>query len=420
LQYKALRGFKDILPDQMSAWRRLEEEAKRVFGLYGYREIRIPILESMELFTRGIGEATDIVSKEMYTFKDRRGTHVAMRPEATASILRAFIEQKLYTESPVNKVYTMGPMFRYERPQKGRRRQFHQIDVEIIGDPGPRSDAELISMIMQLFSSLGLNDLELHINSLGCPNDRGPFRTELKTYLKDYTSQLCPDCRERMKTNPLRVFDCKVERCIEIMKDAPTMLDSLCDECAGHFHSLEGHLKQLGLEYIVNSHLMRGLDYYTRTTFEVQTRELGAQSAIAGGGRYDNLMKDFGGPDIPAIGFAIGEERVVELLEERAEVSQHGPDIFLAALGEEAEDKAFVWMQELRKRGLWCEMEYQSSGLKAQMRHADRLNARKVLIVGDDELARGMGIIRDMSAKEQIEVPLDTMVEELVTMKEQH
>jgi histidyl-tRNA synthetase len=418
LQYKAVRGFKDILPDEMGAWKKLEEEAKRVFGLYGYREIRTPILESTELFARGIGEATDIVSKEMYTFQDRRGSHVAMRPEATASILRAFIEHKLYTESSVHKVYTMGPMFRYERPQKGRRRQFHQIDVEIIGDPGPRSDAELISMIMQLFSSLGLDDLELHINSLGCPNDRGPFRTALKAYLKDYTSQLCPDCRERMKTNPLRVFDCKVERCIEIMKDAPTMLDFLCDECAGHFHSLEGRLEQLGLEYIVNSHLMRGLDYYTRTTFEVQTRELGAQSAIAGGGRYDNLMKDFGGPDTPAIGFAIGEERVVELLEGRTGVSEQGPDIFLAALGKEAEDKAFAWMQELRKRGLWCEMEYQSSGLKAQMRHADRLNAGRVLIVGDDELARGIGIMRDMSTKEQIEVPLDRVVDELATMKE--
>jgi histidyl-tRNA synthetase len=418
LQYKAVRGFKDILPDEMGAWKKLEEEAKRVFGLYGYREIRTPILESTELFARGIGEATDIVSKEMYTFQDRRGSHVAMRPEATASILRAFIEHKLYTESSVHKVYTMGPMFRYERPQKGRRRQFHQIDAEIIGDPGARSDAELISMIMQLFSSLGLDDLELHINSLGCPNDRGPFRTALKAYLKDYTSQLCPDCRERMKTNPLRVFDCKVERCIEIMKDAPTMLDFLCDECAGHFHSLEGRLEQLGLEYIVNSHLMRGLDYYTRTTFEVQTRELGAQSAIAGGGRYDNLMKDFGGPDTPAIGFAIGEERVVELLEGRTGVSEQGPDIFLAALGKEAEDKAFAWMQELRKRGLWCEMEYQSSGLKAQMRHADRLNAGRVLIVGDDELARGIGIMRDMSTKEQIEVPLDRVVDELATMKE--
>jgi histidyl-tRNA synthetase len=419
LQYKAIRGFKDILPDQIGTWIKIEEEAKRVFGLYGYREIRIPILESTDLFTRGIGGATDIVSKEMYTFQDRRGNNVAMRPEATASIMRAFIEHNLYKESSVHKVYTIGPMFRYERPQKGRRRQFHQIDVEIIGDPGPRSDAELISMIMQLFSSLELNDLELHINSLGCPNDRGRFRTELKAYLKDYTSQLCPDCRERMETNPLRVFDCKVERCIEIMKGAPTMLEFLCDECTAHFNSLKRYIEQLGMKYVVDSHLMRGLDYYTRTTFEVQTRELGAQSAIAGGGRYDKLMMDFGGPETPAIGFAIGEERVVELLQESIGPHEPGPDIFMAVLGREAEDKAFVWMQEMRKKGIWCEMEYQSLGLKAQMRHADRLNASRVLIVGDDELAKGVGIVRDMSTKEQKEVSLNSLVDEIAEMKEQ-
>jgi len=416
LQYKAVRGFKDILPDQVGTWTRFEQEAKRIFGLFGYREIRIPILESMELFARGIGEDTDIVSKEMYTFRDRRGNHLAMRPEATASILRAFIEHKLYKGSPVHKLYTMGPMFRYERPQKGRRRQFHQIDVEIIGDPGPRSDSELIYMIMQLFSSLGLDDLELHINSLGCPTDRGPFRSKLKDYLKDYTSQLCPDCQERMETNPLRVFDCKVDRCIEIMKDAPTMLDFLCEDCAQHFKQLEDYLTQLGMDYVVNSHLMRGLDYYTRTTFEVQTPELGAQNAIAGGGRYDNLMADFDGPATPAIGFAIGQERVIELLEGREEAGEQGPDLFVAALGTDAEDRAFVWLQEMRKKGIWCEMDYRSSGLKAQMRHADRLHAKRVLIVGDDELAKGSGILRDMSTKEQREVPLDTVVDEIARL----
>jgi len=418
LRYRAVRGFKDILPDQMEPWRRLEEAARRVFELFGYREIRIPILENMELFARGIGEQTDIVSKEMYTFRDRKGNQLAMRPEATASILRAFIEHKLYTQYSANKVYAIGPMFRYERPQKGRSRQFHQIDAEIIGDPGPRSDSELIAMIMELFSSLGLDDLELHINSLGCPKGREPFRTELTSYLKQYKLQLCPDCQERMETNPLRVFDCKVERCIEIMQDAPTMLDFLCDECTEHFNSLKRYLEQLGMEYVVNAHLMRGLDYYTRTTFEIRTPELGAQNAIAGGGRYDNLMKDFGGPDTPAIGFAIGQERVVELLEEHVQGARQGPDVFLAALGTKAENRAFIWMQELRKQGIWCEMEYRSSGLKAQMRHADRLKAEKVLIVGDDELNRGMCVVRDMSTKEQVDVPLDALVDELAKTKE--
>jgi histidyl-tRNA synthetase len=420
LHYKAVKGFKDILPHEVGTWSRIESEAKRIFECFGYKEIRIPVLESAELFARGIGQDTDIVSKEMYTFQDRKGNYVAMRPEATASILRAFIEHKLYEDSPVHKVFTIGPMFRYERPQKGRRRQFHQIDVEIIGDPGPRSDSELIYMIMYYFSSLGLDDLSLHINSLGCIKGRGIFRSELRGYLEHYISQLCPECQVRMETNPLRVFDCKVERCIKIMKDAPTMLDFLCDECIGHFDSIKANLRDLGMEFVVNSHLMRGLDYYTRTTFEVQTQELGAQNAVAGGGRYDNLMKEFGGPDIPSIGFAIGEERIVELLEEHFTGEEAGPDLFIAALGKEAEDKAFIWLQELRKGGLRCEMEYQSFGLKTQMRHADRLKARKVLIVGEDELAKGRGILRDMFSKEQTEVLLDRVVEELLRLKERH
>ncbi len=418
MQYKAVRGFKDILPSQVGTWNRIEAEAKRIFRLFGYSEIRIPMLEKAELFARGIGQDTDIVSKEMYTLTDRKGTQLAMRPEATASILRAYIENKLYDGSPVLKLYTIGPMFRYERPQKGRRRQFHQIDVEIIGDPGPRSDSELIYMIMHFFSALGLHDLVLLINSLGCTECRGPFRAELRSYLKKHDAELCPECQVRMQTNPLRVFDCKVEGCNQVMKDAPSMLDFLCKECNRHFAGLKAYLGQLNVDFGVNSHLMRGLDYYTRTTFEVQTRELGAQNAVAGGGRYDLLMKELGGPNSPAIGFAIGEERVVEFIEEQGRLRQEGPDLFIAPLGEEAETKAFLWLQELRKAGLACEMEYRSLGLKAQMRHADRLGARRVLIVGEDELNKGSGILRDMSTKEQVEVSLDDVVKEIVRMKE--
>ena len=414
MEYKAVKGFKDILPYQVGAWNRIESEAKRIFELFGFNEIRIPVIEKAELFARGIGQDTDIVSKEMYTLKDRKGTLLAMRPEATASVIRAYIEHKLYNVYQVQKLFTIGPMFRYERPQKGRRRQFHQINVEIIGDPGPRSDSELICMIMYFFSSLGFNDLILNVNSLGCLECRGPFRTELKGYLTRYFSHLCPDCQIRMETNPLRVFDCKVETCNQIIKDAPSMLDFLCNECAHHFDSVRSYLKELKLDFVVNSHLMRGLDYYTRTTFEVQTKELGAQNAVAGGGRYDNLMKEFSGPDSPAIGFAIGVERVVELLEENAVQREEKLDIFLAPLGREAEDKAFIWLQELRKRGLKCEMEYRSLGLKAQMRHADRHGARKVLIVGENELIKGTGIVRDMISKEQIEIPLDNVVDELI------
>ncbi len=414
MQYKAVKGFKDILPHQVGTWNRIESEAKRVFELFGFNEIRIPVIEKAELFARGIGQDTDIVSKEMYTLKDRKGNSLAMRPEATASVMRAYIEHKLYNLNPVQKLFSIGPMFRYERPQKGRKRQFHQINVEIIGDPGPRSDSELIFMIMYFFSSLGLNDLTLNVNSLGCLKCRQPFRAELKAYLNRYYADLCPDCQIRMETNPLRVFDCKVETCKQIVQGAPPILDFLCNDCANHFDSVRLYLKQLGLDFVVNSHLMRGLDYYTRTTFEVQTKHSGAQNAIAGGGRYDNLMKEFGGPDNPAIGFAIGVERVVELLEKNAAQKEAGPDIFLAPLGKEAEEKAFIWLQELRKGGLKCDMEYRSLGLKAQMRHADRLNARKVLIVGGDELSKGKGIVRDMISKEQIEIPLDNIVDELI------
>ena len=419
MQYKAVKGFKDILPSQVETWNRVESEGKRIFELFGYQEIRVPVLEKAELFARGIGEDTDIVSKEMYTLTDRRGAQLAMRPEATASILRAYIENKLYTDTPAHKLFTIGPMFRYERPQKGRRRQFHQIDVEIIGDPGPRSDSELMFMIMHFFTCLGLVELILHVNSLGCMKCRAPFRAELKRYLQEHVEQLCPDCQARMETNPLRVFDCKVERCIQVMKDAPTMLDFLCGDCRDHFDAVMIYLRELSVDFVVNSHLMRGLDYYTRTTFEVQTRELGAQNAVAGGGRYDLLMKELGGPDSPAIGFAIGEERVVELLEEQGRVEADGPDIFLAPLGREAEDKAFMWLQELRKAGLRCEMDYRSSGLKAQMKHGDRLGARKVLIVGQDELAKGKGILRDMFTKSQMEISLEDPVKEIIRLKEE-
>jgi len=414
LQYSAVKGFKDILPDQVCVWNRIESEAKRVFELFGFREIRIPILEKADLFIRGIGQETDVVSKEMYTFQDRKGNYLAMRPEATASVLRAYIENKLFEGSAIQKLFTIGPMFRYERPQKGRRRQFHQINAEIIGDPGPRIDSELVYMIMLFFSSLGINDISLNINSLGCPVCREPFRIKLKDFLKDHYDELCPDCQRRMDTNPLRVFDCKVKSCNEVMEDAPVMLDFLCDNCSSHFNKLMTDLKGLNVDFVINSHLMRGLDYYARTTFEVQTKRLGAQNAIAGGGRYDGLIKELGGPDNPAIGFAIGMERVVEILNEDGLQKGDNIDIFMIPLGREAEDRTFIWVQRLREAGIKCDMEYKSLGLKAQMRHADRLNAKQVFIVGDDELVKGKGILRDMTTKEQFEIPLTDPVNEIM------
>ena len=410
MEFATIKGFKDILPDEAVIWQRLESEARRILRLFGFKEIKPPLLERTELFSRSIGQETDIVSKEMYSLKDSKGRGMTLRPEATASVVRAYIQHRLYQQNPIQKLFTMGPMFRHERPQKGRFRQFHQINAEIFGDPGPRSDADIIILAMSLFEAIGLSGLSLSINSLGCPECRVGFRAELKNYLLMKTDTLCADCRRRAETNPLRVFDCKVEKCKGLVTGAPSILDSLCSACEEHFESLQGYLEGSQIPFALDHRLVRGLDYYNRTTFEIQTDRLGAQNAVAGGGRYDGLTRLLGGPDHPAIGFAVGVERVVALLEENAPREVGRPDIFLAALGETAQKTCFRWTVELRKAGLWVEMDYGSAGLKSQMKKADRLGVHKVLIVGEDELAKGKGILRDMETKVQEEVDLENLV----------
>jgi len=413
LEITAIKGFKDILPEEAMIWQRVESEARGVFRAFGFREIKTPLLESTDLFTRSIGQDTDIVSKEMYTLTDSKGRGLTLRPEATASVVRAYIQHRLYQDNPVQKLFTVGPMFRHERPQKGRFRQFHQINAEIFGDPGPRSDADIINMAMQLFESLGLTDLALNLNSLGCPICRAGFRKDLTNYLVKRSDPLCPDCRRRAEVNPLRVFDCKVEGCRDVVSDAPSILDYICNDCKGHFIKLQEYLEDFKISFILNNRLMRGLDYYSRTTFEIQTLRLGAQNAVAGGGRYDGLVKQLGGPDHPGIGFAIGVERLVALLDEINAIDNDTPELFIAWIGEKAEDKVFKWVNELRRSGLWIEMEYGSKGLKAQMKKADRLEAKRTLIIGDDEIAAGKGILRDMETKAQLEVVLGNVVESL-------
>ncbi len=410
MEFATIKGFKDILPDEAVIWQRLESEARRILRLFGFKEIKPPLLERTELFSRSIGQETDIVSKEMYSLKDSKGRGMTLRPEATASVVRAYIQHRLYQQNPIQKLFTMGPMFRHERPQKGRFRQFHQINAEIFGDPGPRSDADIIILAMSLFEAIGLSGLSLSINSLGCPECRVGFRAELKNYLLMKTDALCADCRRRAETNPLRVFDCKVEKCKGLVTGAPSILDSLCGACEEHFESLQGYLEGSNIPFALDHRLVRGLDYYNRTTFEIQTDRLGAQNAVAGGGRYDGLTRLLGGPDHPAIGFAVGVERVVALLEENAPREVGRPDIFLAALGETAQKACFRWTVELRKAGLWVEMDYGSGGLKSQMKKADRLGAHKVLMVGEDELAKGKGTLRDMESKVQKEVDLENLV----------
>jgi len=416
LEFTSIKGFRDILPEEIGTWQRLESEARNVFRSFGFKEISPPLLEWTELFSRSIGLDTDIVSKEMYSFTDSKGRGLTLRPEATASVIRAYIQHRLYQQQSVPKLFTIGPMFRHERPQKGRFRQFHQINAEILGDPGPRSDADLIMMAMYLFEVIGISELSLHLNSLGCPDCRVGFREELKKYLVQRTADLCTDCQRRADTNPLRVFDCKVKTCNNVVEGAPSILAYICEDCQDHFRSLQGYLESSDIPFILNHRLVRGLDYYTRTTFEIQTERLGSQNAVIGGGRYDGLVKQLGGPDHPGIGFAIGIERLVTLMDEAKEPEMAVPDLFIAGLGETAERKAFNWVNELRRSGIWVEMEYASKGLKAQMKKAGRLGAKKVFIVGDDELVSGKGILRDMGTKVQQEVALDNLVDNLKKM----
>ncbi len=409
---KGIRGFKDILPGEVEKWQFVEEEARRLFGLFGFSELRIPLLERTELFARGIGASSDIVGKEMYTFPDRDGDSLTLRPEATTSIVRAYLEHNLYLKEPVGKYYFIGPMFRYERPQKGRYRQFHQIDAEFLGVQEPEADAEILVMLMRYLTGLGLKKVSLQINSLGCPDCRLPYKAEIQKFLRTKSEGLCEDCQRRLETNPLRVFDCKQTTCRALLATAPVILDFLCADCRRHFERVKTLLNGLELAYSVNPRMVRGLDYYTRTAFEVVTGELGAQNAVCGGGRYDGLAEEIGGPPIPAIGFAIGMERLVMLLGEERNYSRY-PDVFVAALGEEAQRRAFILLQDLRDAGIWAEADYGGKSLKSQMRRADKMKSSYVIILGEEELKKGHAVLRDMATKGQEEIEWGEIVRTL-------
>ena len=408
-----IRGFKDILPGEVELWQKIEQEARALFESFGFREIRIPIMEKTELFKRSIGEDTDIVEKEMYTFADRGGDMVTLRPEATASIVRAYIQHKLYAPDPVQRLFMIGPMFRRERPQKGRYRQFYQIDAEIFGVASPLADAQLIFLLATLLNRLQAKNVEAHVNSLGCPVCRPGFRDALQGMLAAVSDRLCEDCRRRKDRNPLRVLDCKVPGCREALTEAPSIIDHLCGDCRRDFDELQAALKALGVPYIVDKRLVRGLDYYTRATFEIQTGELGAQSAVAGGGRYDKLVKELGGPDLPATGFAIGFDRLAEIVGLQAGDYLLRPDVFIAALGSRSRPLAFEWCCRLGREGVRVEMEFGEKSLKSLMKCADRLKAALVLMVGDKELDEQAAVLRDMQTKEQTAVPFDRVVDTL-------
>lgn len=404
----SIKGVKDILPDEIGRWQTIEAAARRLSGVYGFREIRVPIFEFTELFARSIGASTDIVEKEMYTFEDRDGRLLTLRPEGTAGVVRAYIEHNLSTSPILQKYFYLGPMFRHERPQAGRLRQFHQFGVESFGSASPLADVEVVSLLWRFLTDLQLPGLTLEMNSLGDQADRTSYRALLIDFLHDRTDALCQNCQRRMETNPLRVLDCKVPACRTATEDAPKITDSLSATSRAHFDQVQAGLNELGIPYVINPRLVRGLDYYTLTTFEVTSQHLGAQNAVGAGGRYDGLVETLGGPKTSAIGFAVGLERVVLMLPDSATLPR--PKLVaVAAFGPQGSSFGVRVLHELRSLGVPADTDTRATSLKAHLRQADRLGATYVVMIGDDEVVKGQALVRNMMTKEQEEVPLSTV-----------
>jgi len=406
--YRAPRGTSDILPKEQPYWRYVEQKVVNVCQLYGYERIDAPAFEDTGLFTRSVGEETDIVNKEMYTFEDRSGSQLTLRPEGTAPVCRAYLEHGLHNLPQPVKLYYMASIFRYERPQAGRYRQHYQFGYEAIGDDDPALDAEVIDMAWRFFESLNLHHLSLQLNSIGCKKCRPDYLTALKNYYANYTRDLCPDCKTRLKRNPLRLLDCKKPSCQPAADAAPRSTDYLCSECEAHFDTLKNYLQLLELPFELNHRLVRGLDYYTRTVFEIQPEAEGAQSTLGGGGRYDDLIKELGGKPTPAVGFAAGIERILLNLKKQG-VSVPplpGPQVFIAYVGDEAKDEATKLASRLRKKGIGVIEALGNKSLKAQLRQANNLGFKQAVIIGEQEIKEGTVILRDMTTSEQKTVPL--------------
>ena len=403
---KGIKGVKDILPEETPRWRLIEDAARRWSLCYGYQEIRIPIFELTALFARSIGAATDIVEKEMYTFPDRDGTSLTLRPEGTAGTVRAFIEHNRAADPLPQKYFYIGPMFRHERPQAGRLRQFHQFGVESFGTSDPRADIEVIALLWRLLSDLALPDLTLEMNSLGSSGDRARYKPILRAFLSKQESLLCTNCRRRMDTNPLRVLDCKVPDCRAATEEAPQLTDHLSPEARTHFDLVLAGLTAIGVPYRLNPRLVRGLDYYCLTSFEITSTHLGAQNAVGAGGRYDGLMETLGGPSVPAVGFAVGLERVSLMLPETSSSLRNEYIYYVAAFGENGTRLGLVLLDELRRIGLSSLCDYRATTLKAHLRQADRSRCRYAILLGDDEATRGSVILRNLESKAQEDLPL--------------
>lgn len=400
--YKRLKGFADLYGQEMAAFSQMENTAKAVFSRYGFKELRPPLLEATELFQRSIGTETDVVKKEMFTFPDRKGRFLTLRPEATAGVLRACAENGLVRSGSVTRVFTIGPMFRYERPQKGRMRQFHQINCECLGAESPFADAELICMLLDFLKRLGLNKLTLKLNSLGCKNCRAAYHEKLSSFLQQLDeNELCEDCRIRAKVNPLRVLDCKQAKCRELTAEAPKLLDNNCPDCQKHFNAVLELLASQNIGWEIDHHLVRGLDYYKRVTFEVVSDEIGAQTAVAGGGRYDGLLGQLGGPDLPGAGFACGMERLALLM---AEAAEPGLDFYLLALEDRLLAQGFVLAENLRRQGFSGEINYRSGSMKSLMRQVSHSGAKFCLLLGSEEANAAQITVKNMGNGEQFSV----------------
>lgn len=412
---QAPKGTRDILPGEIYRWQHVEKVIAEICKCYGYREIRIPVFEHTELFQRGVGDTTDIVQKEMYTFNDKGGRSVTLRPEATAGIVRSYIEHGMASLPQPVKLYANITAYRYENVQKGRYREFHQFDAEVLGSPGPSSDVEIISLLHTLFGRLGLKQVSLNINSIGCPDCRSAYNEKLKDYFRPHLSQLCENCRNRFERNPLRIIDCKEESCKVYTKDAPALLDNLCGDCTAHFEGLKAGLENIGIGYNIDKTIVRGLDYYTRTVFEFVSENVGTQGTICGGGRYDGLVETCGGPPTPGIGFGLGIERLLlEMESQEIEIpGQDGMDIFVATIGEKAAGYAHRLVLSLRGMGVAAETDHMARSLKAQMKYADKMGFTYAIVLGDDEIENSKTVLKNMKTGEQKDVSLDSIVDRL-------
>ncbi len=413
---KAPRGTKDVLPSDIYRWTYLENMFRDICEKFGYREIRTPIFEHTELFKRGVGETTDIVQKEMYTFTDNGGRNITLKPEGTAPVVRAFIENKLYADVQPTKLFYNTPCFRYERPQAGRLRAFHQFGVEVFGASNPSVDAEVISIAMTFFESLSLNNLELKINSIGCSKCRKNYNKVLKKFLQERMDNLCKTCVERYEKNPMRIIDCKNKDCQEVLNDVPLITYYICEECKDHFEGLQKILALMGLGFEINPRIVRGLDYYNRTAFEIISKEIGSQSTVCGGGRYDGLVEDIGGPATPGVGFGLGIERLILTLEKNnIEIpTPRGLEVFIVAMGSRAHDKALEISYKLRKNGVSVDIDHLGRSLKAQFKYSNKLNSLYTIVIGDDELDRGTISLKNMDTGNQEEIKLDSVVDEVI------